>query len=87
MIAMGGILVATCASTDAQSKTYRDRYGKVVGKSTTDSRGKEVIRDKSGKLIGTGTKSGNTTTYRDSKGRIITKETTKPDPKKLEKKK
>ncbi len=56
----------------AQTSTYRDGQGRVVGTSSTDSTGTTTTRDAQGRVTGTErTDSTGTTTIRDAQGRVV----------------
>ena len=74
MIAALFAVLATEAS--AQSRTFYDSAGRVVGRSSTDSQGTVTNYDARGKVISRETRSGNTTTIYDAVGRVIGRETT-----------
>lgn len=59
------------AQAQAQSRTFYDSSGKVVGRSSTDSQGSSTIYDSFGKVVGRESKSGNTTTIYDAGGRNV----------------
>ena len=74
MIAALFAVLATEAS--AQSRTFYDSAGRVVGRSSTDSQGTVTNYDARGKVISRETRSGNTTTIYDPAGRNVGRYTT-----------
>jgi YD repeat-containing protein len=69
LFALALALLATEAS--AQSKTFYDASGRVVGRSSTDSQGSTTVYDAGGKVVGRDAKSGNTTAIYDAGGRKV----------------
>ena len=63
-------------AASAQSRTYYNSSGKVVGRSSTDSQGTTTFYDASGRVTGRASKSGNTTTVYDPAGRNVGRFTT-----------
>lgn len=70
ILAVVAITCLAVVSFAAQSKTYRDGQGRLVGRSRTDSSGRVTFRDSMGASRGSASTHGNHTTYRDSMGRI-----------------
>ena len=63
------LVVAVCC---ADTKTWRDSNGRILGTARTDSMGRMTYRDSSGMLIGTARADGcGTTTCHDSQGRLL----------------
>jgi YD repeat-containing protein len=70
------LALAMASEASAQSRTFYDSAGRVVGRSSTDSQGTVTNYDARGKVISRETRSGNTTTIYDAVGRVIGRETT-----------
>jgi YD repeat-containing protein len=74
-IALTALIVMTGTAV-AQSRTFYDSGGRVVGRSSIDGQGTVTNRDASGNLISRETtSSGGTTTNYDRAGRVIGRET------------
>ena len=69
-------LAVLVTEASAQSRTFYDSAGRVVGRSSTDSQGTITNYDARGKVISRETTSGNTTTIYDTGGRNIGRITT-----------
>jgi YD repeat-containing protein len=71
-------LMALTTAALAQSQTFYDSAGRVVGRSTTDSAGSTTFYDASGRVTGRASTNGNTTTYYDAGGRNLGNARTPP---------
>jgi YD repeat-containing protein len=69
-------LAATTTQASAQSRTFYDASGKVVGRSSTDSSGTVRNYDASGRVVRRESTSGNQTTIYDASGRNVGRFTT-----------
>jgi YD repeat-containing protein len=69
-------LAVLATEASAQSRTFYDSSGKVVGRSGTDSQGTVTNYDSRGRVISRETSSGNTTTIYDAGGRSVGRFTT-----------
>ena len=72
LLALGTMIGAA----SAQSRTFYDSSGKVVGRSSTDSAGTITNYDRSGKVVSRATTTGSTTTLYEAAGRNIGRFTT-----------
>lgn len=70
-------LAALATGASAQSRTFYDSAGRVVGKSSTDSTGTVTNYDSRGRVISRETSTGNTTTIYDARGRNVGRFTTR----------
>ena len=73
-------LAMLTGAASAQSRTYYDASGKVVGRSATDSSGSTTVYDRSGRVITRKSTTGNTTTVYDAAGRNVGRFTTNREP-------
>jgi YD repeat-containing protein len=71
-------LALTACTASAQSRTYYDASGKVVGRSATDSQGTVTNYDSHGRVISRESTSGGTVTVYDAGGRSVGRVTTSP---------
>jgi YD repeat-containing protein len=78
MTIIAALLAVLATEAPAQSRTFYDSSGRVVGRSSTDSSGTVTNYDARGKVISRETTSGNTTTVYDDRGRNVGKVTTSP---------
>jgi YD repeat-containing protein len=65
------VLAITSDAATAQSRTFYDARGNVVGRSATDSSGTVTNYDSRGNVIGRESTSGNQTTVYDARGRNV----------------
>ena len=70
------LALATATEVSAQSRTFYDSAGRVIGKSSTDSSGTVTNYDSRGRVISRETTTGNTTTIYDASGRNVGRFTT-----------
>jgi YD repeat-containing protein len=71
-------LALLTGAASAQSRTFYDASGKVVGRSSTDSQGTVTNYDARGRVISRESTSGNTTVIYDAGGRNVGRVTTAP---------
>ena len=64
-------LLMMTGAASAQSRTFYDSRGNVVGRSSTDSQGSTTAYDARGKVISREFTSGHTTTVYDAGGRVV----------------
>ncbi len=69
-------LAMMSGAASAQSRTFYDSRGNVVGRSSTDRQGATTFYDSRGRVTGRESISGNTTTIYDASGRSDGKVTT-----------
>ena len=70
------LALALAGEASAQSRTFYDSAGRVVGRSSTDSSGTVTNYDARGKVISRESTTGNTTTIYDAGGRNVGRFTT-----------
>jgi len=70
------LLAILATEAYAQSRTFYDSAGRVVGRSSTDSQGTTTNYDERGKVNSRETTTGNTTTIYDASGRNVGRFTT-----------
>jgi YD repeat-containing protein len=75
LLALLALAVMT-GEASAQSRTFYDARGNVVGRASTDNSGTVTNYDARGKVISRETTSGNTTTIYDASGRNVGRVTT-----------
>ena len=80
LLALGLALLATTASAQTSTTTFRDVTGRTTGTATTTTGGATVYRNSTGRSIGRAITTGTTTTFYDATGRVIGRETTTGSP-------
>ena len=72
------LLVSDAAAAQVQQHTFKDKSGRTVGRSVTDTKGNTIYYDNMGRNTGRSVTRGNTTTVYDKMGRQTGNITTKP---------
>jgi YD repeat-containing protein len=65
------LMLATVTGAASARQTFYDSFGRIVGRSATDSQRTTTFYDASGRVIAKESKSGNTTTVYDERARVL----------------